>query len=420
MTTPNTTFAGLALIAALCAGFTLGLTAPAWAGLDEGVAAYKRGDYATALREWRPLAKQGYANAQFFFGFMYYNGQGVPQDYAKTLQWWRKAAEQGYAKAQYNLGVMYRKGQGVPQDYAKALQWWRKAAEQGDANAQFNLGVMYRKGQGVPRDDAEAAKWYRKAADQGDAVAQNNIGLMYDNGRGVPQDYGEAVKWYRKAADQGDAVAQNNIGLMYENGRGVPRDYGEAVKWYRRAAEAGLAEAQYTMGRMRHLGVVLVRDDRRALAWYHRAAAQGHPKAKDHVKALDAAGVTPLPTIAMCHWLRLSFFGGARSFFRPRRAPHIQTSGKIARNQSAIQPSTSAQSSSSFQIWRIRPQRKVTIASHIPRNRRYLYDSRRNPWRRWPRPGTSQSSGVVFFMRDAPSGPQPRTRCPRAGCPRRP
>ncbi len=44
MTTPKTKLAGLALIAALCVGFTLGLTAPAWAGVDEGVAAYKRGD----------------------------------------------------------------------------------------------------------------------------------------------------------------------------------------------------------------------------------------------------------------------------------------------------------------------------------------------------------------------------------------
>ena len=59
MTTPKARFAGLALITALCAGFTLGLTAPAWAGFDEGLAAYQRGDYATALREWRPLAEQG-------------------------------------------------------------------------------------------------------------------------------------------------------------------------------------------------------------------------------------------------------------------------------------------------------------------------------------------------------------------------
>ncbi len=55
MTTPKAKLAGLALIAVLCAGFTLGLTAPARAGFDEAVAAYQRGDYATAIREWRPL-----------------------------------------------------------------------------------------------------------------------------------------------------------------------------------------------------------------------------------------------------------------------------------------------------------------------------------------------------------------------------
>ncbi len=35
------------------------LAAPAWAGWDEGVAAYDRGDYATAFREMKPLAEQG-------------------------------------------------------------------------------------------------------------------------------------------------------------------------------------------------------------------------------------------------------------------------------------------------------------------------------------------------------------------------
>ncbi len=97
MITPKAKFAGLAIIVALCAGFTLGLTAPAWAGVEEGVAAYDRGDYATALREWRPLAEQGNAVAQYNLGLMYARGHGVPQDFAKALQWWSMAAEQGHA-----------------------------------------------------------------------------------------------------------------------------------------------------------------------------------------------------------------------------------------------------------------------------------------------------------------------------------
>ena len=63
------------------------LTAPAWAGFDEGLAAYDRGDYATALREWRPLGEQGNAAAQFFLGLIYDNGQGVPHDYAEAAKW---------------------------------------------------------------------------------------------------------------------------------------------------------------------------------------------------------------------------------------------------------------------------------------------------------------------------------------------
>ncbi len=92
MTTPKAKLAGLALIAALWAGFTLGLTAPASAGWDEVMAAYQRGDYATVVRELRPLAEQGHAEAQFNLGFMYYNGRGVPQDYAQAHMWYYLAA----------------------------------------------------------------------------------------------------------------------------------------------------------------------------------------------------------------------------------------------------------------------------------------------------------------------------------------
>ncbi len=129
MTTPKAKFAGLALIAALCTGVILGLTACTdEADFNAGVAAYNRSDYATALRAWRPLAKQGHAEAQSNLGFMYDNGLGVPPDHAEAVKWFRKAAERGNAKAQKYLGDMYEKGQGVPQDYAQAHMWFNLAA----------------------------------------------------------------------------------------------------------------------------------------------------------------------------------------------------------------------------------------------------------------------------------------------------
>ncbi len=112
----------------LTVALLLGLAAPAWAGFAEGFAAYERGDYETALREFRPLAEQGDVYAQYTLGFMYELGQGVPQDDGEAVQWYRKAAEQGDGDAQFKLGAMYELGQGVPQDSAEALKWSRKAA----------------------------------------------------------------------------------------------------------------------------------------------------------------------------------------------------------------------------------------------------------------------------------------------------
>jgi len=181
------------------------------AEFQEGLDAYNRKDYKTALEKWRPLAEQGHADTQYNLGIMYKEGQGVAQDYKEAVKWYRKAAEQGDADAQYNLGVMYDNGQGVAQDYKEAVKWYRKAAEQGMVQAQYNLGIIYYLGQGVPQDYKEAVKWIRKVAQQGVAQAQFNLGVLYENGQGVAQDYKEAVKWYRKAAQQNHSGAKKAL-----------------------------------------------------------------------------------------------------------------------------------------------------------------------------------------------------------------
>ena len=128
MTIPKAILAGLALIAALGAGVTLGLMAPTWIGWDGAVAAYQRGDYATAIRELLSRTKQGNADAQVNRGVNYERGEGVPQVYAKDLQWYHKAAEQGDADAQSVLGFMYGEGQGVPQNHVLSHMWLNIAA----------------------------------------------------------------------------------------------------------------------------------------------------------------------------------------------------------------------------------------------------------------------------------------------------
>jgi len=131
-------------IALLIIGVSLGVTCNAGAGaVDDAYAAYKSGDYASALSLLRPLSKQGNAIAQFVLGLMYAEGQGVPKDNEEATRLYRLAADQGNADAQYNLGLMYDNGQGVPQDDKEAAKWYRLAAEQDKAAAQYNLGLMY-------------------------------------------------------------------------------------------------------------------------------------------------------------------------------------------------------------------------------------------------------------------------------------
>lgn len=140
---------------------------PAWADAKNGIAAYRSGDYATALREFRPFARQGHAYAQYNLGVMYAAGRGVPQDYRQAAVWFRKAAEQGYAQAQFNLGVIYEKGFGATTEYGRAVAWYRKAAKKGLVQAQQALGLMYVQGWGVPRDVIRAHAWFSVAESNG-------------------------------------------------------------------------------------------------------------------------------------------------------------------------------------------------------------------------------------------------------------
>jgi FOG: TPR repeat, SEL1 subfamily len=165
--------------------------------------ALNRGDFKTAHELWLPLAEQGNDKAQYRLGFMYYEGQGVPQDYKTAIKWYRLAAEQGNAIAQNDLGVMYQYEQGVPQDLKESLKWYRLSAEQGFAVAQHNMGMMYHYGQGVPQDNQEAVRWFRLSAEQGLAEAQYNLAWMYYSGEGIAQDYVLAHMLLNLASSQG-------------------------------------------------------------------------------------------------------------------------------------------------------------------------------------------------------------------------
>lgn len=164
----------------------------AQADFDTAVHAYFEGDYQSAMRELRPLARRGDIYAQLYVGLMYYHGRGVVRDYDRAQQWLHRPARHGLTSAQSALARMYEHGRGVSRNPAAAAEWYRRAAHEGSPVAQHKLGTLYRHGRGVEKDREEALKWFRRAAEQGSIAAQLTLARMLaEEGASV-----EAERWF--------------------------------------------------------------------------------------------------------------------------------------------------------------------------------------------------------------------------------
>lgn len=131
---------------------------------EDGDDAFRRKNYAAALKLWHPLAEDGHAQAQLGIATLYYSGLGVVLDYQAAFEWFAKAANQGVPRAEYMLGAMYRDGKGVDEDHDKAVECFRKAADHNVQGAQYSLGIMYLTGKGLATDYGEAYFWLSLAA----------------------------------------------------------------------------------------------------------------------------------------------------------------------------------------------------------------------------------------------------------------
>jgi TPR repeat protein len=152
---------------------------PARAG-NEGLAAYARGDYATALAVWQRLAEEGDADAQVRVGQMLRDRQGVRwRDFERAAAWFRRAALQGRADAQYALSRLHYEGFLVPRDTAEMRLMLEAAARQGHAGAQLTLGVIHEYGfDDIRADLTEALKWYELAARRGVADVDGKLARL--------------------------------------------------------------------------------------------------------------------------------------------------------------------------------------------------------------------------------------------------
>jgi TPR repeat protein len=74
--------------------------------VDVGVVAYLARNYEKAYEFWMPVARTGQADAQFFVGGLYLDGNGVQRDIVEAHTWFARAAEQGHLRAEESLATL--------------------------------------------------------------------------------------------------------------------------------------------------------------------------------------------------------------------------------------------------------------------------------------------------------------------------
>lgn len=150
------------------------LATPAMGDVKAGVDAWARGDWATAVKEWRQPAVSGDADAQFNLGQAYKLGRGVPADLAQAEQWYARAAQQGHSQAEDNYGLMlFQNGK-----RAEAVKWLEKSATRGEARSQFVLGTMLFNGDVVAKDWRRAYALMTRASSAGLPQAAGTLAEM--------------------------------------------------------------------------------------------------------------------------------------------------------------------------------------------------------------------------------------------------
>ncbi len=154
---------------------TVAIVAPAAASVvKDGVDAWQRGDYATAVAIWRPLAQAGDGDAAFNLAQAYKLGRGVPSDLGQAKSWYGKAAQAGHIQGAANYGLLlFQDG-----DRKSAMPWIAKASAAGDPRAQYVYGTALFNGDLAPRDWPKAYALMTRAAAAGLPQATTSLSQM--------------------------------------------------------------------------------------------------------------------------------------------------------------------------------------------------------------------------------------------------
>jgi uncharacterized protein len=150
------------------------IASPAAADVELGVNAWSRGEYETAVKQWRDPALKGDADAQFNMGQAYKMGRGVKTDLNVALDWYKRAAAQGHLQASDSYGHLLHYQGKVPE----ALPYLKTSSDRGDPRAQYLLATELFNGITIQKDWVRAYALMTRASSAGLAAASNSLSQM--------------------------------------------------------------------------------------------------------------------------------------------------------------------------------------------------------------------------------------------------
>lgn len=291
---------------------------------ERAEAMYVRGEYVSAFKVYRILAREGDPRAQFTVARFYEEGLGRNiSDPRQAVAWYTEAAEAGYRPAMFALGLMYYEGDLIDEDLVRSELWWGRAADRNDHRAWERLVRLYPITPGAATLDKKL--WYmdenifrlRGLAAGGEAFALVLLGNFHVLGRGVDENPGEAVRLFREAAEAGNAAGRYSLGRMYL--AGLPgldnRDEGAAL--ILAAANQGHRAAQLFMAELYLAGRGMPESREEALFWTLVALREAAgPAALDADKLIAARE-------AGLGWEALGDIRGRARNWRPEGRPEM-------------------------------------------------------------------------------------------------
>ena len=261
----------------MCAAAPL-IAAPAFANTsiaataisyDDALAAYNRGDIASALSIASQAANAGSAEAAIIAGHIMYRGENGPANFTEARRWYELAAAKNHPDALVALGEMGVRSQAglTSQD---AVAYLTRASDMGRSDAMRALSDLYRTGQGTAPNVERSRELLQQASRSFDEDATKRLGDSY-----FESDPKKALGYYEQAAKSGNIEAAYIAGVMYAENFEIRPDSARSAELLAQAAKGGHAAAQADYGLLVYQGVGATRSEEEAAQWFEKSAKGG-------------------------------------------------------------------------------------------------------------------------------------------------